>query len=866
MNSYQKPYRVSILSKSQKVGDAVSTHVLYVASGKCLLLFQNQEVPLEAGEVLILNLRQEVFAKLLPGSLMADIAVDYFQLCQLGGVGRALFSMTALDPDGKYYVELKQRVEGFLLAYSGMEAAQECGELGEFFRLVQLMFLHFSQPEADGDQDKHTKLVMLLQENNDISLKDLAAQMYLSPAAVSRMFQKITGENFTQYKRRIRLEQVKWELAHSGKSVSAIALEAGYTSFTTFNRDFKDVMGMTPSQYRKEKQHQEEELPDRQALRQIETLLKRKNTQEDPHTAVHQVEISLNNMTPWRPYRNRLLNVGAANLLLRAEMQNQISFLARHLEVEYIRVWSLFSQEMLQGDGEDGVFHFTNQDAVLDFAVDHNLKLFIDLAQRRDFSLASEQREIYSRETRSVVNWFELFEKFLIHIRRRYSKEIVNQWVFEFSFYLNENADFYQKGASKEEIWQRGYGLVKSYFPQAKVAGPGLLAGNAEDSFQIIDRFLRNESHPDIFTFSIFPYVYGGSLVDEPLFQKGQRKMNDFYFLLGIAKSIRLHGESRGFTGEFWITEWGVALGNRNYIQDSCYRGSTILDNMMRLQGVVEAVGIFCASDLLAAYGDSGSVLCGASGILTQTGIRKPAYYAYRFLRELGGNKLAETDHCAAACGDPSELCILCYNHKALGPKYFLLPEDAHSPNSLESLFLDLDPLNMEIHILDLPSNHGPYFVRHQILNEKKGGPLGKWFQLECSPALTRNDLDFLRNTCVPDVVLNKREAVGGSSPCRLPWSPMNCGSSRSHNFVERRALRECFQQRAFFCGRYAKITHKNCAALSTEKFLCKKCLENRNKPPDNFGDEGVKLHYAKKTFGYFRLQHFSFQGFLPKQ
>ena len=67
---------------------------------------------------------------------------------------------------------------------------------------------------------------------------------------------------------------------------------------------------------------------------------------------------------------------------------------------------------------------------------------------------------------------------------------------------------------------------------------------------------------------------------------------------------------------------------------------------MLTAQGAADAFGVFCATDILSAYGDAGSVLTGSAGLLSQGGVRKPVYYAYRFLRTLGRWQLCQTEHC----------------------------------------------------------------------------------------------------------------------------------------------------------------------------------------------------------------------------
>lgn len=85
-----------------------------------------------------------------------------------------------------------------------------------------------------------------------LTLNDLAAKMLLSPAAASRLFRKAAGENFTEYRRRTRLDYVKKELETTRKSITKIAVEIGFTSSSVFNRVFREEYGATPSQYREQ--------------------------------------------------------------------------------------------------------------------------------------------------------------------------------------------------------------------------------------------------------------------------------------------------------------------------------------------------------------------------------------------------------------------------------------------------------------------------------------------------------------------------------------------------------------------------------------------------------------------------------------
>ena len=68
---------------------------------------------------------------------------------------------------------------------------------------------------------------------------------------------------------------MKWELARSDLPVTTIAIEAGFTSFSVFNRAFKDAFGVTPSQYRREQAAQRREEGSGAAMDRVFRILQR---------------------------------------------------------------------------------------------------------------------------------------------------------------------------------------------------------------------------------------------------------------------------------------------------------------------------------------------------------------------------------------------------------------------------------------------------------------------------------------------------------------------------------------------------------------------------------------------------------------
>ena len=82
----------------------------------------------------------------------------------------------------------------------------------------------------------------------------IATQLGISAGYVSQIINTVTGENFSTYINRHRVEAVK-ELVldpeFDNYSLLAIGLECGFSSKTTFYNVFKKMSGLTPNAYRK---------------------------------------------------------------------------------------------------------------------------------------------------------------------------------------------------------------------------------------------------------------------------------------------------------------------------------------------------------------------------------------------------------------------------------------------------------------------------------------------------------------------------------------------------------------------------------------------------------------------------------------
>lgn len=80
---------------------------------------------------------------------------------------------------------------------------------------------------------------------------EVPSQTHLSRYQLSRLFKQATGETPAEFRKRLLLERAAYQLGHSPKSITDIALDAGYQALEAFTRAFRRAFGASPSHYRR---------------------------------------------------------------------------------------------------------------------------------------------------------------------------------------------------------------------------------------------------------------------------------------------------------------------------------------------------------------------------------------------------------------------------------------------------------------------------------------------------------------------------------------------------------------------------------------------------------------------------------------
>lgn len=84
---------------------------------------------------------------------------------------------------------------------------------------------------------------------SNISLADVAAAVNLNPTYFSNCFKKATGQSYSTYLNKIRIEKSK-QLLIEGDSIAEIAQQVGFSDQSYFTNVFKKIEGISPNRWK----------------------------------------------------------------------------------------------------------------------------------------------------------------------------------------------------------------------------------------------------------------------------------------------------------------------------------------------------------------------------------------------------------------------------------------------------------------------------------------------------------------------------------------------------------------------------------------------------------------------------------------
>lgn len=119
-------------------------------------------------------------------------------------------------------------------------------------RPTQVITRHSTDIYATSDAHISAALRYIHQNlDNNIKVSNVLKQIPLSRRTLEKRFQEITGFPVYKYIYSLRIEKFAQRLLETDKTVFEIALETGFSDSKNISRQFKQIKGCTPNEYRK---------------------------------------------------------------------------------------------------------------------------------------------------------------------------------------------------------------------------------------------------------------------------------------------------------------------------------------------------------------------------------------------------------------------------------------------------------------------------------------------------------------------------------------------------------------------------------------------------------------------------------------
>ncbi|MDF2935793.1 MAG: response regulator [Paenibacillaceae bacterium] len=146
----------------------------------------------------------------------------------IGDIGGRVAELNRIRSAGEVVQWLSSQVQAFEKAFLSWQNEHNSGLIS---RALRYMEEHYAE---------------------ECSLAAVAAHAHLSPNYFGNLFKKETGESFSAYVARLRMDKAKLFLKNTDMKVAEIAQSVGYPDSNYFATAFKQTVGLSPTEFRKQ--------------------------------------------------------------------------------------------------------------------------------------------------------------------------------------------------------------------------------------------------------------------------------------------------------------------------------------------------------------------------------------------------------------------------------------------------------------------------------------------------------------------------------------------------------------------------------------------------------------------------------------
>lgn len=342
------------------------------------------------------------------------------------------------------------------------------------------------------------------------------------------------------------------------------------------------------------------------------------------------------------------LSVGSdyPGTLIRPDALAQLKTEHDELGFRYVRFHAIFHDVLGTYRVVHGkpVYDWKKIDFLYDRLLAMGVRPFVELGFTPKAMRTSDQTIFYWKGYTShprMKPWTGLVAAFARHLEKRYGKREIRRWYFE--VWNEPNLSGFWQGADQQayfHLYDVTARTLKRIDPKLRVGGPATAGAAWVPAF--IAHCVRVHAPLDFIT----THTYGvdGGFLDQN--GKADTKLSPSPdAIVGDVRRVRGQIRASARPGlPLYITEWSTSYTPRDAVHDAYVSAAYILDKLEATQGLAQGMSYWAFSDLFEEPGPPTAPFQGGFGLMNPQGIRKPAYFAYKYLNALGRSELKTAD------------------------------------------------------------------------------------------------------------------------------------------------------------------------------------------------------------------------------
>ena len=360
------------------------------------------------------------------------------------------------------------------------------------------------------------------------------------------------------------------------------------------------------------------------------------------------------------------LSVGSdyPGTLIRPDSQAQLKTAVDELGFRTLRFHAIFHDVLGTVRVENGrtSYDWTRIDELYDDLLSKGIRPFVELGFTPQALATSSNSIFYWKGNTSHPKpeaWRALVDAFVRHEQQRYGVAEVRRWYFE--VWNEPNLSGFWEGADQKayfDLYDLTARTIKAIDPDIQVGGPAT-AGAAW-----VPEFLAHvaKSGAPIDFVTTHSYGVDGGFLDE----KGESDTKlsaDPQAVIADVRKVRQQIAASAFpTLPLYFAEWSTSYTPRDPVHDSYVSAPYILSRLKAVEGLAQGMSYWTYTDLFEEPGPPPTPFHGGFGLLNREGIRKPAFFAYKYLNAIKGRSIPVADAQVMAATDGTRTTALVWD------------------------------------------------------------------------------------------------------------------------------------------------------------------------------------------------------------